>query len=301
MAFKDRSSGMFGFGAKTKPSKSSKSTASKQDAIEGPSQPDGSDEDPGIPASAELATVEEREALLRELSHGFVHVGSTIQRLDENLAAGTRSLEAMTITQERLPALLAEQQHLIHEVTETANASRRALEALGEHLQQRDAAQQAIVERLESLGKGMAEQRDAHRQQLDLVMGFHRSSRLFMGLLVFGGFVLVLLLVGALLFVLLRPHFAGSAATSGPQASPTAAPAPAEPTAARAPVDLATPAATPAPVPTAAAAPTAAQPAPAVAASPAPDPPSPTELDHAAASAAPTVARRAREALTGGD
>jgi len=152
-----------------------------------------------------------------------VSVGTSIERLDENLAAGTRSLEAMTQVQERLPALLAEQQHLIQEVAETATASRRALEALGEHLQQRDQAQQAIVERLEAMGRSMDSQRDAHKEQLELVMRVHRSGRLFTGLLILGGFVLIILLLGALLYVIFKDRLAPAPATAV-AAAPAAAP-----------------------------------------------------------------------------
>lgn len=247
MAFKDRISGMFRFGGKEKgkPGEGSKAI------------PDGGDpaRSDTVTTAAELATEEEREALLQELSHGFVSVGATIERLDENLSAGTRSLEAMTQVQERLPSLLAEQQHLIQEVAETATASRRALEALGEHLQQRDAAQVAIVERLEALGQSMDRQRDAHKEQLELVMRVHRSGRLFTGLLILGGFLLIVALLGALLYVIFQDRLAKpEAATAAlpPAAAPASVPAASAPTAdastgsAIAPLEAGTAVATPA-------------------------------------------------------
>ena len=153
MAFKDRISGMFRFG-KGKPTEGGSSETASGAAA--------SDEGHTlIPASSE-----EREALLEELSHGFVHVGQVIERLDDNLSAGTKALESVRDAQERLPALIAEQQHLISEVAQTAVASRQALEVLAEQLQRRDQAQEAMVERLEQLATGMHEQREHHQQQV---------------------------------------------------------------------------------------------------------------------------------------
>lgn len=266
MAFKDRISGMFRMGG-------GKGKAGGHSA-----DPAGDDRDPPRLTAPEPASEEEREQLLQELSHGFVNVGGAIENLDRNLSAGTRSLETMTATQERLPALLAEQQHLIQEVAETASASRRALESLGEHLQQRDAAQAAIVDRLEALGRNLSDQRSAHREQLELVMRVHRSSRLMTAFLILGGFLLVVALLGALLYVLLGDRLGASAAPANAEtaAVPTATP----PSPAELPVE------------------TVADAGQAAEVAPADDDPERLELIRdASRSDDPTIARRARAAL----
>jgi len=192
MAFKDRISGMFRFGGKGNRSAEEGSAAQDRSTTSKPSLP--------TPASEE-----EREELLQELGHGFTRVGNVLERLDHNLGAGVRSLEAVQQTQERLPQLIVEQQHLIRDALDQSAVTRNALQALSDHLSERDTTQQAIVDRLEQIGYNLRDQREQHDRQLQLVMSFHRSSRFMVAMLVLGAFLLIVILLGALLTVLLRP------------------------------------------------------------------------------------------------
>jgi hypothetical protein len=131
---------------------------------------------------------------------------------------------------------LPEQQNLIQEVAETAMVSRKALEALTDQLQQRDQVQSALVDRMEQLTRGITDQRETHKQQLDLVMGFHRSSRMLTVLLMIGGFGIIMLLLAALLLMVLRPDTFGldlrkAVTPAPPAAAPDAHQAPEAPAA----------------------------------------------------------------------
>jgi len=186
MAFKDRISSMFRRGSSGKSGRKGKHKQAAQGdqptSDDEQTEPDGGEEDL-LPSRADQ---EERQALMESLEHSFRHVGTVLERMDRHLEAGNESL----------PAILEGQQRL-------AEGNREMVSALGEHLRQRDEAQQALLERLKQLGDGLESQRSHEQRQLDLVMGVQRSNRRLMVLIIGLGFLLVLLLLAALIFVMM--------------------------------------------------------------------------------------------------
>ena len=105
---------------------------------------------------AEPATAEEREHMLGELNRGFQHVSHVLGHLDQSLQDAQQSFQALTASQQELPPLLKQQQHL--------------MQGISQHLQQRDQAQAAMVDQLQRIGEHVERQEHRHDQQVQFML-----------------------------------------------------------------------------------------------------------------------------------
>ena len=176
---------------------------------------------------------EERKELIRNVGDGFSNVGKVLERLDRHLETGTRSLEGMIQTQNRLPALMEEQRHLVEKTTALAETQRKALDLLTVHLQERDRTAAAMVERLDEMGKGLRELRDQDNSRMQLLLQFQRSGRRMALALGMVAVFIILALMTLIIVLSLRPDLFGRGPLPAPnqQPPPNAPAATPEPTA----------------------------------------------------------------------
>lgn len=191
---------------------------------------------------------EERKELIRNVGDGFSSVGKVLERLDRHLETGTRSLEGMIQTQNRLPALMEEQRHLVEktgalaEITGTlAENQRKALDLLTVHLQERDRTALAMVDRLDEIGKGLRELRDQDNSRMQLLLQFQRSGRRMALVLGAVALFVILALMTLIIVLSLRRDLLGLEPPRGTPPPAHSHQQPAGPAAPASPVETTTP------------------------------------------------------------
>ena len=145
---------------------------------------------------------EQRQSLIGEMSENFQSMGSTMEQVQDHLHT---SAEAM----QHLPVLIQEQQELCKQVAIAQEANQGLLVKVQEYFEQRDQAQQALVDHVAAMNQQMREDAHAHKEHLQTLVSSYRGGRrmlvitiAFLGLI--GTCLLTLLLI-----VALRPDLLG--------------------------------------------------------------------------------------------
>jgi hypothetical protein len=141
---------------------------------------------------------EERKAIIGEMSESFQNMGSTMEQVQGHLQGSHEALQ-------QLPELLQGQQDLCRQVIIAQEANQGLLSKVQEYFDQRDQAQQAIIDHVSSINTAMHEHADRHHQQMTTLVNSYRSGRRMLVLTIVFMAAVGTCLLALLLVVALRP------------------------------------------------------------------------------------------------